>query len=645
MRQFRAKRHRHLSTSKAGPSACLRYAEPITIKSGDGELENTKIRIFHVLARRVQLEPLMDSAYVLQYPWYWGRYGPSDAPATGATAMNISRPQLPLKIGALIETCRALWPMVRFGQHPKYSLRGWLGAGGAETWDPQSITGNERGRRFYRTREEAVGKQGGSRGSAATSLPEVILVSSPPDFLGRRLSISTGALPHYIHSTTHHPLLLIYHWLRGALQRLVPVGAPVPHALGALTGVVGIGDGGDVSEPLATGGALESGFVAGGARDWRRTGYDFFSTWDLTYLVSAQLGGATCARGPAGSNAGIIGACRLPGLLFGPTRCQRDLAALPALGLWDLTPGPSAHVGCSGSSLGSDPLGVSATRRCYLRSGSSAQAACAPSAALSFRQSILFVPPLAPAAHSLPPPKALPELRDSATPSAYAYRHRCTHLAASGSLPHRSAAVCSTAGMFRMASPGPIAHSLPPESPASFRSTADSPMSSIHEISNEIMAPMTMTHFKSGVRLWACWCTVIDPKSALDASQRNFKSESQHRRLTSLASTGLRRSNLRPPLALFDFNSVTAFVLTATIRFKSSLKRLFDLTAWFDFKFKGLTSNELLIHLSHFRASKLQAPLDLTSNKSLTSSRSKPTPDAAAPGLTMKNHRYQSIWT
>ncbi|KAJ7076184.1 hypothetical protein B0H15DRAFT_955863 [Mycena belliarum] len=405
--------------------------------------------------------------------------------------MNISRPQLPLKSGALIETCRALWPMVRFGQHPKYSLRGWLGAGGAETWDPQSITGNERGRRFYWTREEAVGKQGGSRGSAATSLPWVILVLSPPDFLGRRLSISTGALPHYLHSITHHPLLLVYHWLRGALQRLVPVGAAVSHALGALTAVVGIGDGGDVSEPLATGaGALESGFVAGGARDWRRTVYDCFSTLDLTYLVSAQLGGAPCARG-VGSSAGSIGACRLPGLLFGPTQCWRSSAALPTLGLWDLTPGLSAHVGCSGSSsaalsaLGSDTG--------------------PPSPALSFRSNH-------PLAHtsppSLPPPKAPAELRDSPAPSAYAHRHHRTDLAASGSLVHTSAAVCSTAGTFRI-----LRRLLEPSSPASFRSTAASPMPSIQEISNEIMAPMTMTHFKSGVRLWACWCTVIEVDS------------------------------------------------------------------------------------------------------------------------------------
>ncbi|KAJ7076153.1 hypothetical protein B0H15DRAFT_955829 [Mycena belliarum] len=351
---------------------------------------------------------------------------------------------------------------------------------------------------------------------------------SPADFPGRRLSISTGALPHYLHSTTHHPLLLVYHWLRGALQRLVPVGAAVSHALGALTAVVGIGDGGDVSEPLATGGALESGFVAGGARDWRRTVYDCFSTLDLTHSVSAQLGGATCARGVGsnavifgacrllglflgdatcargvGSNTVIFGTCRLLGLFFGPTRCRRSSAALPALGLWDLTPNPSAHVGCSGSSESTSRVaGLCGSER--IRS----------SALLHRSRS--------------------ERLLDASERGRMFHRRHISHA---------------------LASPGPIARSLLPESPVSFRSTADSP---IHEISNEIMAPMTMfqPHFKSGVRLWACWCTVIEVDSnRLQIRSPHwtrvnvFKSESQHRRLTSLASTGFKSLTLEPAAA------------------------------------------------------------------------------------------------
>ncbi|KAJ7076146.1 hypothetical protein B0H15DRAFT_955821 [Mycena belliarum] len=292
--------------------------------------------------------------------------------------------------------------------------------------------------------------------------------------------------------------------------------------------------------------------------------YDALSTLDLTYLVSAQLGGAPCARG-VGSNARSIGACRLPGLLFGPTRCWRSSAALPALGLWDLTPGPSAHVGCSGSSLGSDPLGVSATRRRYLCS------ALILGLRLLRSRSAQITLSLAPAAHSLPPPKALPELRDSATPSAYAYRHRCSDVAASSSLAHRSAAVCSTAGMFRMLwrlpdpsvwlihhplliSPPFQARSLLPESPVSFRSTADSPMSSIYEISNEIIAPMTMfqPHFKSGVRLWLAGAP-LSRSTLID-----FTSEVRIGRESTLQQgSSLRRSNLRPPLASLGFNSVT----------------------------------------------------------------------------------------
>ncbi|KAJ7076169.1 hypothetical protein B0H15DRAFT_955845 [Mycena belliarum] len=316
-------------------------------------------------------------------------------------------------------------------------------------------------------------------------------------------------------------------------QRLVPVGAAVSHALGALTAVVGIGDGGDVSEPLATGGALESGFVAGGARDWRRTVYDCFSTLDLTHSVSAQLGGATCARGVGsnavifgacrllglflggatcargvGSNTVIFGTCRLLGLFFGPTRCWRSSAALPALGLWDLTPGPSAHVGCSGSSESTSRVaGLCGSER--IRS----------SALLHRSRS--------------------ERLLDASERGRMFHRRHISHA---------------------LASPGPIARSLLPESPVSFRSTADSP---IHEISNEIMAPMTMfqPHFKSGVRLWLAGAllsrsTLINLRYEVRIG-RESTSESQHRRLTSLASTDLRRSNLRPPLALFDFNSVT----------------------------------------------------------------------------------------
>ncbi|KAJ7076158.1 hypothetical protein B0H15DRAFT_805736 [Mycena belliarum] len=351
-------------------------------------------------------------------------------------------------------------------------------------------------------------------------------------------------------------------------------------------------------EGLGIGGALSMIFFSSAA-------LPALGVWDPTPGASAHVAfpGSSSAALPA---LGLWDLTPGPSAHFGCSGSSS--AALPALGLWDLTPNPSAHVGCSGSSHSvlTHSVLVSAARRRYLRSGSSAQAACAPSAVHSLRQSILFVPPLAPVAHSLPPPKALPELRDSAAPSAYA--HCCIDLAASGSLAHPSAAACLTAGTLRIL--GRRLELPDPSSPASFRITAASPMSSIYEISNEIMAPMAVCDFGLAGALLSI-SNLIEFKSELRCIGLESMSESQHRRLTSLASTGLRRSSLRPPLALFDFNSVTviaAFVLTATIRFKSSLKRLFDLTAWFDFKFKGF------IH----RTFELQAPHDLTSNKSLS---------------------------
>ncbi|KAJ7076189.1 hypothetical protein B0H15DRAFT_805753 [Mycena belliarum] len=326
--------------AKNAPVPGQASSPPVNVK---GRTERPFRREFNVGLLRI--------CAVLQYPWYWGRYGPSDAPATGATAMNISRPQLPLKIGALIETWRALWPM---------------------------------------TREETGWIQG---------------------FCGDLASMGYSGP-----------------------QRLVPVGAAVSHALGALTAVVGIGDGGDVSEPLATGGALESGFVAGGARDWRRTVYDCFSS-----------------------------------------------AALPALGVWDPAPGASAHVAFPGSS----------TRRIAGLSGS-----------------------------------------ERICPSASPHRPRSERLL----------------GAYER---GP--HSLPPESPALFRSTADSPMSSIYEISNEIMAPMTMRPLVSDpLQIWSATLGLL-----------------VHYYRWLQLNPSLRRSNLRPPLALFDFNSVTAFrpPFTSTILF------------------------------------------------------------------------------
>ncbi|KAJ7095684.1 hypothetical protein B0H15DRAFT_946259 [Mycena belliarum] len=71
-------------------------------------------------------------------------------------------------------------------------------------------------------------------------------------------------------SLNHPPpsLASLHHWLRGAPQRLCHVGAAASHALGALTAVVGIGVGGDVSEPLNMAGALDAGISAGAPRDW-----------------------------------------------------------------------------------------------------------------------------------------------------------------------------------------------------------------------------------------------------------------------------------------------------------------------------------------------------------------------------------------
>ncbi|KAJ7076178.1 hypothetical protein B0H15DRAFT_1006326 [Mycena belliarum] len=307
-----------------------------------------------------------------------------------------------------------------------------------------------------------------------------------------------------------------------------------------------------------------------------------------THSVLAQLGGATRARA-VGFDAGTVGACRLLGFLSAQltgTACARNLRCM-------------SHV------------------LRLLRSHAA--------------QITDIVSPLAPAAHSLPPAKALPELRDSAAPSAYAHRHCCIDLAASGSLTHPSAAVCSTAGIFRMLwrlpdpsvrlihhplliSPPFQARSLLPESPVSFRSTADSP---IHEISNEIMAPMTMRPLVSTpLQIWGATLGLLVHCYRSEVRiGRESTSESQHRRLTSLASTGAKSSPtqaFRPPFTStiqFDLNQTPAFVLTATIRFKSSLKRPFDLTAWFDFKFKGFI----------YRTFELQAPLDLTSNESMIS--------------------------
>ncbi|KAJ7082727.1 hypothetical protein B0H15DRAFT_952427 [Mycena belliarum] len=75
-------------------------------------------------------------------------------------------------------------------------------------------------------------------------------------------------------------------WLRSAPQRLGHVGSAVSHALGALSAAVGIGLSGDVSEPLDMGGALESGSLAGGPRDWTLIASDAFC-----HLTSCPFGG------------------------------------------------------------------------------------------------------------------------------------------------------------------------------------------------------------------------------------------------------------------------------------------------------------------------------------------------------------------
>ncbi|KAJ7076160.1 hypothetical protein B0H15DRAFT_805738 [Mycena belliarum] len=215
-------------------------------------------------------------------------------------------------------------------------------------------------------------------------------------------------------------------------------------------------------------------------------------------------------------------------------------AALPALGLWDLTPGPSAHFGCSGSSSAALPaLGL-----WDLTPNPSAHVGCSGSSE---------------------------RLLDASERGRMFHRRHISHA---------------------LASPGPIARSLLPESPVSFRSTADSP---IHEISNEIMAPMTMRPLVSTpLQIWGATLGLLVHCYRSEVRiGRESTSESQHRRLTSLASTGAKSSPtqaFRPPFTStiqFDLNQTPAFVLTATIRFKSSLKRPFDLTAWFDFKFKG----------------------------------------------------------
>ncbi|KAJ7089195.1 hypothetical protein B0H15DRAFT_278786 [Mycena belliarum] len=121
---------------------------------------------------------------ICAYPWYWGRYGPPAAPVHGATAMNNCRPPPPLKFGALVDARRAIQAMVRFGQPPKYSVRGRLAADSANNWDPQSISITEQDRCFDSMLGEALGEQ------------------------GRRQSISTGAPPRYPHSTAHLPLSL-----------------------------------------------------------------------------------------------------------------------------------------------------------------------------------------------------------------------------------------------------------------------------------------------------------------------------------------------------------------------------------------------------------------------------------------------------
>ncbi|KAJ7080797.1 hypothetical protein B0H15DRAFT_803947 [Mycena belliarum] len=116
-------------------------------------------------------------------------------------------------------------------------------------------------------------------------------------------------------------------WAKGAPQRLVLVGAAVSHALGALTAVEGIGVGGDVSEPLATGGALESELL-GGRRD--------------SMLVEDE---ALCTSRRRCPRSGC-GTLRRSSVLVEFSDTQR-LGSAPALGARDSLPEYSVHVACA----------------------------------------------------------------------------------------------------------------------------------------------------------------------------------------------------------------------------------------------------------------------------------------------------------